>query len=59
VFLRIHRKALVAARLITGLYTDADGSRKVGLRDCDTLLLVGRRRLANVRQVLNNSSRNS
>lgn len=58
-FLRIHRKVLVAARFITDLYTDDDGSRKVRLYHCDRPLPVSRRRLGNVRNSLITSSGNS
>lgn len=58
-FVRIHRKALVARRLITDLYMDNDGHRKIRLRHCDRPLPVSRRRAADVRHVLTTDCRDS
>lgn len=53
-FLRVHRKALVAARFIAGLERDRDAEDGFALkvRHADQRLPVARRRLADVRRVL-------
>lgn len=51
-FLRIHRKALVAQRHVTGLKFDGDGSARVTLRHVADGIPVSRRRLADVRALI-------
>ena len=51
-FVRIHRKALVAKRYITGLERSREGHHWVRLQHCPEPLPVSRRRLAEVRRVL-------
>lgn len=51
-FLRVHRKALVACRHITGLQFDAKGRAEIIVRHCEQPVPVSRRRLAEVRQLL-------
>lgn len=54
-FLRVHRKALVARAQITGLKYNNDGSACLILQHVDTPVPVARRRLAEVRALLDNS----
>ena len=51
-FVRIHRKALVAKNYITGLERSREGHHWVHLQHCKEPLPVSRRRLAEVRRVL-------
>ncbi len=51
-FLRVHRKALVAHRHITGLQVDDDGHARITLRHCSEDVPVSRRRLTEVRHLL-------
>lgn len=51
-FIRIHRKILVARDKVEQLSKDAAGQYFVRLQDVDNLLLVSRRQLPLVRQVL-------
>lgn len=51
-FLRVHRKALVACRYITGLRFESDGSARLSLRHVDDCVPVSRRRLSDVRALL-------
>ncbi len=50
--LRIHRNALVTTNYIAALEKDAEGRCHIRLRDCDTLLEISRRHLAEVRRWL-------
>lgn len=50
--LRIHRNALVMTNYIAALEKDAEGRCHIRLRDCDTLLEISRRHLAEVRRWL-------
>jgi len=51
-FLRVHRKALVARRHIVGLNVDGQGSAQVRIRHVAEPVPVSRRRLADVRALL-------
>lgn len=51
-FLRVHRKALVACAHITGLKYNGDGSAALSLRYIEATVPVSRRRLAEVRALL-------
>lgn len=51
-FMRVHRKALVARAQVTGLKYNSDGSAFLTLRYIDTRVPVSRRRLAEVRALL-------
>lgn len=51
-FMRIHRKALVACRHITGLRFDGQGGARITLRHVADSVPVSRRRLADVRTLL-------
>jgi len=50
--LRIHRNALVATDYIAALEKDTEGRCHIRLRDCDRLLEISRRHLAEVRRWL-------
>ncbi len=50
--LRIHRNALVSTNYIAALEKDAEGRCHLRLRDCDMLLEISRRHLAEVRRWL-------
>ncbi|WP_376696733.1 LytR/AlgR family response regulator transcription factor [Wenzhouxiangella sp. EGI_FJ10305] len=54
-FVRIHRKALVARRYLRGLFRDEQGQERVELEGSDCQPPVSRRNLALVRQVLEGS----
>lgn len=51
-FMRVHRKALVARAHVTGLKYNSDGSASLTLRHIGTAVPVSRRRLAEVRALL-------
>jgi len=51
-FLRVHRKALVARAHVTGMRYDDDGSAYLTLRNIEAAVPISRRRLADVRALL-------
>lgn len=51
-FMRVHRKALAQVRFMQKLERDVEGHHNLRMRHADTLLPIGRRRLAELRRIL-------